>query len=194
MPKPSPALTRPQLAQLARAALDNSGALLDDARLLLTFKRWPRAHVLAILAAEEFGKFYLCVVAGLQLESADAAPWTKFWSKFSDHKPKFAAWYAQYVDEQDWGPVGSAGDEEWLRAWDSRKGKAGNNNRDKQAGLYVDFDLGTTALREPAELFSEGGATQMVQIQGRRDGAIGEVLRRGGDAGDPFEEERLTLA
>ncbi|WP_460396987.1 AbiV family abortive infection protein, partial [Actinophytocola sediminis] len=92
MPKPSPALTRPQLAQLTRAALDNSGALLDDARLLFTFKLWPRAHVLAILAEEEFGKFYLCIMAGLQLESADAATWTKFWSKFSDHQPKFAAW------------------------------------------------------------------------------------------------------
>jgi hypothetical protein len=36
-------LNRPQLAALAQAALDNAVELLDDARILLVMRRWPRA-------------------------------------------------------------------------------------------------------------------------------------------------------
>lgn len=60
--------------------------------------------------------------------------------------------------------MGSAGDEEWLHAWDSQKGKAGNNNRNKQAGLYVDFDVQASTVNVPAELFTEGQATLLVEM------------------------------
>lgn len=160
--KPAPVLTRTQLAEIARAALDNSASLLDDARVLLDAGRWPRAHALAVLAAEEFGKFFLCIVAGQTVESADAAAWKNFWQRFSSHRVKFAAWFGQYVDQQNWGPVGSEGDEGWGRAWDSRKDEAFKHDVAKQAGLYVGFDVTAGVTSIPAEVLGEKRAAELV--------------------------------
>lgn len=162
--QPKPALTRAQLALLARGALDNSAGLVEEAQVLLFLKRWPRAQALAILAAEEFGKFILCLTMGQQLESATAAKWKQFWEDFTLHKPKFAAWFGRYADEQDWGPVGSTGDQEWLQAWNARDEQAGQRNRDKQAGLYVDFDHQSGSVLVPDQRFTEDSATQMVEM------------------------------
>jgi AbiV family abortive infection protein len=126
--------------------------------------RWPRAYSLAVLAAEEFGKFYLCVVTGLELESVDAGSWARFWKKFSRHRPKFAAWFGQYVDSQDWGPVGSTGDQAWLRAWNSHSDEALNHDHGKQSGFYADFDIATNEVRTPAELFTEAKAARMISM------------------------------
>ncbi|WP_052685535.1 AbiV family abortive infection protein [Lentzea aerocolonigenes] len=159
MPQPAATLTRRQLVELAGAALTNSGLLLDDAQLLLTAGRWPRAYGLAVLAAEEFGKFMLCATATLTLDVADAASWSDFWKKFRSHQKKFVLWFGQYVDQQDWGPVGLAGDEEWLRAWDSRPHEARLHDLGKQSGLYVNFDAGS--VHAPDEVVAEETAAKM---------------------------------
>ncbi|MBF6238710.1 AbiV family abortive infection protein [Nocardia otitidiscaviarum] len=162
MGKLAPALTRPQLAELARAALDNSAALLDDARFLLVGGRWPRAYSVAVLAAEEYGKFHRCVLESLSMDANDHT-WDEFWRDFRLHKPKFAAWYGQYVDGQDWGPVGSVGDADWLREWNSAPGKAREHDRDKQAGFYVDFDTESGSIRVPADRCTEEMATELIE-------------------------------
>jgi AbiV family abortive infection protein len=134
-------LSSTQLAQLARAALDNASGLLSDARVLLEAGRWPRAYALVILSAEEFGKFYSCVVAAAY-EPDDVAAWASFWRDFTSHRPKFTAWTGQFVDLLDWGPVGSEGDAEWKRAWDDRKHTVEVGLNGKLASLYVDFKNG----------------------------------------------------
>lgn len=159
MPQPAAALTRYQLVELARAALNNSGALLDDAQLLLVAGRWPRAYGIAVLAAEEFGKFMLCATTTLSLDSADAASWSNFWKKFRSHQKKFMLWFGQYVDQQNWGPVGSAGDQEWEQAWGSRPHQARLHDLGKQSGLYVNFE--TDSVQVPAEVIVEETAAQM---------------------------------
>jgi AbiV family abortive infection protein len=145
-------LSAPQRAQLARAALDNAAELLSDARVLLEAGRWPRAYALAVLSAEEFGKFHSCVVAG-SYESDDAAAWAGFWRKFTSHRPKLTTWAGQLVDLLDWGPVGSKGDAEWKRAWDDRKHTVDVGLNGKLASLYVDFDNGKVNI--PRDLLTE---------------------------------------
>lgn len=162
MAKPTPALTTSQLAQLARAALENAAALLEDARLLLIFERWARAYGIAILSAEEFGKFYLCVTTGKLLGSAKQPTWRSFWDKYWSHQKKFAMWYGAYVDQQDWGPVGSAGDEKWLSAWNSRKHEAHLHDVGKQSGLYVGFE--ENAVQIPAEVVDEAKAAELFMM------------------------------
>jgi AbiV family abortive infection protein len=51
------------LGDLAIAAAKNSRRLLDDADLLLKRGRWPTAYSVAVLAFEEAGKAWLCVIA-----------------------------------------------------------------------------------------------------------------------------------
>ncbi|MER5387633.1 AbiV family abortive infection protein [Saccharopolyspora sp. NPDC002686] len=164
MPKGARRLTRPQLTALAQAALDNAVELLDDARILLAMQRWPRACSLAILAAEEYGKFYLSVVTALQLETATKETWTKFWKEFGGHQPKYTNLVEQFVDGQEWGPAGGPGDAEWLIAWNSRSGRAADSDKLKQMGFYVDVDRGTGAVLTPAQSIDEDIAIQQVEL------------------------------
>ncbi|WP_406630016.1 AbiV family abortive infection protein [Amycolatopsis sp. WGS_07] len=156
-------LTRPQLMALAQAALDNAVGLLDDARILLEMRRWPRACSLAVLAAEEYGKFYLSVVTALQLKTATTEIWTKFWKDFGGHQPKYTNLIGQFVDSQDWGPVGGPGDAEWLNAWNSRSQRAADSDKLKQKGFYVDVDRGTGAVLTPTQSIDEDSAIQQVE-------------------------------
>jgi AbiV family abortive infection protein len=89
-------LNTAQLAELARTTLDNARSLLVDAHLLLDAGRWPRAYALAVLAAEEYGKFEACVVAG-SYEQADEESWKQFWRDFVLHKPKLTTWAGTLV-------------------------------------------------------------------------------------------------
>ncbi len=89
--------------------------------------------------------------------------WEKFWRDFRLHKPKFAAWFGQYVDGQEWGPIGSVGDADWLREWNSAPGKAAEHDRGKQAGFYVDFETKSGSIRVPAEQCTEEMATELFE-------------------------------
>lgn len=51
------------LGELAIKAARNARRLLDDAELLLRRGRWPTAYSVAVLAFEEAGKAWLCVIA-----------------------------------------------------------------------------------------------------------------------------------
>lgn len=164
MKAPKPPLSFAQLAQVARAALDNAGELLSDARLLLDAGRWPRAYALAVPSAEEFGKFYSRVVAGTYAPD-DAKAWKEFWNDFTRHPPKFTAWASEFVDSLDWGPVGSEDDAEWKRAWDSRGEVVKTGLAGKMAALYVDFEDGQ--VRVPDALFSEKTTRTTVAIVAR---------------------------
>lgn len=61
---------REALEQSISATMENGRKLLDDARLLSDWDRFPTAFALAILAQEEFAKSFL-----LQLVADEALPW-----------------------------------------------------------------------------------------------------------------------
>jgi AbiV family abortive infection protein len=154
-------IDHPLLAQLARAALDNASDLLNDAEVLLASERWPRAYSLAILAAEEFGKFMSCVVAG-SFGADDRDKWRRFWKDFRHHNPKMTFWAGQFVDMQDWGPLGSEGDREWAKAWASRREMVTRALDGKMAGLYVDYQGGEISI--PREQIGDRTARETVDV------------------------------
>jgi AbiV family abortive infection protein len=156
-------LSTAQLAQLGKAALENANALLTDARVLLEAGSWPRAHALAVLSAEEFGKFYACVVAGTYDES-DVDDWKRFWKDFRAHRSKLSSWAGQFVDQLDWGEVGQSGDAQWKRAWDARGDVAKQGDLGKQAAFYVDFKDGNVSV--PDLVISEETARTTVDAVG----------------------------
>lgn len=123
-------LTIEQLAELSNAALVNARALLDDAQALLDGGRPARAFSLAVLAAEEFGKYVMTVSAVLRRN--EPSFWPKFWRRFRSHGPKYgttvtADWLRQVGD-----------DREVSELLDSIK----MDLRDKMSGFYVDFQGG----------------------------------------------------
>jgi AbiV family abortive infection protein len=152
-----------ELTRLANAALENAGGLIEDARILLTAKRWPRAFALAVLSAEEYGKFFLCVTSipyAVSDEATRLAYQRKFWKHFLSHNLKNTAYAGQHVDSQDWGPVGSKGDAAWKKAWNERGNAVERDQDDKFAALYVDFAAGT--VHTPAARITEHRAHQAV--------------------------------
>lgn len=137
------------MAQVARGSLDNAVDLLSDARLLLASGRWPRAYALAVLAGEEYGKFQM-TVSMAATSSDETVAWQKYWERFQRHDPKLTTWRGQHVDLKDWGPLGSPGDTEWLRAWDGRSEQAKVTQGKKLSALYVDFRQGRVSLPRSA--------------------------------------------
>jgi AbiV family abortive infection protein len=53
------------------AAIENGDRLLDDAKSMLDWERWPTSYALAVLAQEEYAKALL-----LGLIQANAIPWS----------------------------------------------------------------------------------------------------------------------
>ncbi len=145
------ALTGAQLAELAEAALENANDLLDDARVLLENQRWARAYALAVLAAEEIGKFQLCIVAA-SYEPTDIRAWANYWKNFITHGPKLTNWIGQLIDSLDWDFT-TEGQSPWAREWDARKKSAAIVLELKMAGFYVDFS--EEHVRRPSQLVDE---------------------------------------
>jgi AbiV family abortive infection protein len=149
-----------QLATVARKALDNAVALLDDGELLLRGGRAARASALAVLAAEEFGKV-LMAFGALSLERDDSLGWNRFWRRFRSHNPK----YANAVMMMD--PFVPAEDlADFLQSTDAFVSASLSQ---KMAGLYVDVeDDGTVTA--PIEMVREDLAQRMLAV-------IGAVIR-----------------
>jgi AbiV family abortive infection protein len=63
MAKTMPVPDLDALGDFALAAVRNARRLLDDADLLLRRGRWPSAYSLAVLAFEEAGKAWMCIIA-----------------------------------------------------------------------------------------------------------------------------------
>lgn len=152
-------LNSAQLAELARATLDNAMSLLADAHLLLDAGRWPRAYALAVLAAEEYGKFEACVVAS-SYEQTDEESWTQFWGNFVLHKPKLTTWAGTLVDFLFTLPT--MDHEEWINAWNKRGEVVQEGLRGKLSAFYVDFVDGKVS--DPAALFTKEVAAETVAL------------------------------
>ena len=88
-----------QIKQARQAILRNSRDLLRDAELLFENDRFPRAYVLAHLAAEEVAKLPMLVRAGLELAMGRDVDWRKLNRRLRDHGEKIdgihTLWYFQ---------------------------------------------------------------------------------------------------
>ena len=152
MARPLPSFA--ELLHMARHAIANAAALLQDAELLLSHQRWPRAHALAVLALEEVGKAGICLGAlGYQEDQAQ-----DFWLEFRDHKTKlhFAGAALQVL-------FGSEDQVEALVAVvAAAEAEAASEHAQKLRGLYVDLDRQTGEVLRP-DAIDEGAAAQTVE-------------------------------
>jgi AbiV family abortive infection protein len=126
------AMTDLQLQEVANAAADNCETLLVDAELLFRAGRHARAHALAALAFEEFGKHVISVAALVRRN--EVGFWQKYWRRFRSHSDKLrnARLAVQFFGVWDEFELPDFLDrlEEYARA----------DNVRKLRGLYVDVD------------------------------------------------------
>lgn len=158
MPKPSPGpLTVDELADVARKALDNALDLLDEADGLLSFRRYPRAYALAILAGEEFGKSMMAQGAVGHLPGDDAY-WRDFWQRFRNHDAK-AFNLTSMVGS------GLVDEEERRRFMEQIELHVQADQRRKFAGLYVDIAPNGSVVT-PWDAIDPQGAANLLHVLG----------------------------
>lgn len=172
MAKTMPVPDLDSLGDFALAAARNARRLLEDAELLFKRGRSPSAYSLAVLAFEEAGKAWLCVVA--MMIPGDVRPDWPYRDLIAKHVDKLMAAHvmahmlASASSGQDM--IASLAD-----VGENLEELAHEHNQAKQRGLYADLHDGT--LWEPASVTKDEARRMLVIVRG--------LLDHGGYLADP---------
>ena len=143
-----------QIAQGMNAARRNAQRLADDAKLLLSAKRYPTAASLAILSIEESGKVsILRGIAFIPCESVQSE-----WKEYRSHRSKNKAWILP-----DLVANGARNLESLRLATDPSSRHTALLDKVKQLGFYTDC-LGNVNWSEPDKVIEEKLAKKLVSI------------------------------
>lgn len=155
------------VGQMANAAAQNARRLLDDADLLVKRGRWPTAYSLAVLAFEEAGKAWVCVIA--MLVPDEAKPDFPFGELVGGHLWKLQAAHGMagllaYIRGGDGAPTSI------LQTAEVLDSLAREDNRAKQRGFYADCE--DNVIWSPSQVTRDEAKTIVT--------AVHELLDRGG--------------
>jgi len=141
------------VAALGRACCDNALALVEEANLLTDHDHAERGFALTILAAEELGKAFVCVLM-LGNPSDEVSDWSSFWRVVGGRQHETKVWTALYLEQYLLEASGAIPDE-LSKAISGLSAKP--LNEEKFRALYVDLeDDGTIAT--PASVGSDEGS------------------------------------
>ncbi len=152
MTKGTKQLTRDQLNQARLKALRNTKELLQDAKLLVISKRWPRVVFLCRTAEEEMGKYWFLVGATI-VSIAGKIDWKGFWRTFRNHRDKTLG----ILHLELWGFKGTQLIRELLEI--EKRAKA--LERIRTSALYSDFS--TKVFVSPDEVIGEDLAARVLK-------------------------------
>ena len=143
-----------QIAQGINAARRNARRLADDAKLLLSAKRFPTATSLAALSIEESGK--VSVLRGIAFTPSERVQ--SEWKGYRSHRRKNSTWILPYL------VANGARDLDSLRpATDPSLKHTALLDKVKQLGFYTDC-LGNVNWSEPDKVIEEELAKFLVNI------------------------------
>ena len=172
MAKTMPVPDLDALGDFAMAAARNARRLLDDAELLLRRGRSPSAYSLAVLAFEEAGKAWMCVIA--MMVPDDVRPEWPYGGLTNKHVDKLMA--AHVMAHM---LVSASNGQDMITSLadigENLEELAREHNQAKQRGLYADLLDGT--VWDPA-LVTKHEARRMVAI-------VRGLLDHGGHLADP---------
>jgi AbiV family abortive infection protein len=160
------------LGDLAITAAKNSRRLLDDADLLLKRGRWPTAYSLAVLAFEEAGKAWLCVIA--MMVPADTREEYPFAGMIGAHLDKLMAAHAM-AHMHAFLRGGANAPKSMIDVGEDLETLAREHNRAKQRGLYA--DLSDAVIWSPDQVTKSEAARMVATVRG--------LLDHGGYLADP---------
>jgi AbiV family abortive infection protein len=150
------------LGDFGLAAARNARRLLEDAELLLKRGRSPSAYSLAVLAFEEAGKAWMCVMA--MMVPDDVRPDWPHGDLISRHVDKLMAAHVMaciFTSANNGRDViASLGD-----IGESLEELAREHNRAKQRGLYI--DLTDDTIWDPASITKEEAKRLLVMVRDR---------------------------
>ncbi len=160
------ALTREQLEEGRRKALENACKLVDEAGLLHANAHWPRVVFLCHIAAEELGKYIMLMSAFVELTvDPQDFDWHRFWKRFTSHGQKFTT--LSFWEESRLTP------DEIVMSLELEEDYFENLAKDvkmldmgKQKSLYADVIEGS--FRSPSDLFGEEIAFKALRLARKR--------------------------
>lgn len=172
MAKTMPVPDLDALGDFALAAARNARRLLEDAELLLKRGRSPSAYSLAVLAFEEAGKAWMCVIA--MMVPDDVRPEWPYGDLIARHVDKLMA---AHVMAHMFASASSGQDviASLAEVGESLEELAREHNQAKQRGLYADLLDGS--VWDPASI-TKDEATRML-------GIVRGLLDHGGHLADP---------
>jgi AbiV family abortive infection protein len=131
-------LTIKQITVLSDYCLQNASALIEEARLLFSNKRYARAFFLSVLALEEASKRDILWQAIFLGE--DEKQWKEFWNKFLNHDVKLttALWDHMIVYSNKGKKTPREIIYEHLREMRRLEGEAKEISSFKKWAMYVD--------------------------------------------------------
>jgi AbiV family abortive infection protein len=153
------------LLALFLAAVSNARGLLADADFLMDAGSAPRAHALAVFAAEELGKAKLCMIAFAVPGGADAKV---FWDEFYTHETKLL----RELGVQDL--LLQEGVASMMEAISRLPSESQATHKRRVRGLFVDYRDGAILL--PDEV-SEQEARQVINDVRASLGVMDAVLK-----------------
>jgi AbiV family abortive infection protein len=160
------------LGDFALAAARNARRLLGDAEVLFKHGRWPSAYSLAVLAFEEAGKAWMCVITMMLPD--DVRPEWPFGDGMAKHVDKLMAALAM----AHLFASASGGQDVIASLAEVSEGLeelAREHDKAKQRGFYTDLLDGV--LQEPTRI-TQNEARRMVDT-------VRNLLRHGGLLADP---------
>jgi AbiV family abortive infection protein len=143
------------VATLGKACSDNALDLVEEANLLADNDHPARGFALTILAAEELGKAFVCVLM-LANPSDDAADWSTFWQVIGGKQHETKVWTALYLEQHLLEATGVIPDE-LSQALAGLTAKP--LNEAKFQALYVDLD-DNGSISAPSDLGSDEASIQ----------------------------------
>lgn len=145
-----------EVAKVISVCYHNAKSLLDDAKLLLSHNRPPRAVSLAILADEELAKASLLTKAWVDNEEK---LWLDAKDAFRKHEPKLVDFILEYL-AKEYMEKGPQRIEQLLGKAAKAKPGGGGLNETKQQGIYV--CLWNDQVGVPAEVISLDFAKEVI--------------------------------
>lgn len=151
-----------ELKLLSIKAYENACELLEDAKILFSAKRYPRAYVLAHLATEELAKLPIIYGTRVRLHEKEKIDWKEFKFRLSNHQAKLRSIALFDYMNDDLDLTTNRDVERYNRQLEFVK----NFDLIKNLGLYSGYHENTPF--KPSEQFFEDNAKGMINLtQGR---------------------------
>lgn len=170
------ALTREQLEEGRRKALENARELVDEAGLLHTNAHWPRVVFLCHIAAEELGKYIMLMSAFVELTvDPHDFDWNRFWKRFTSHSRKFTSlclWEETHLGADEIVMSPESGED----YFENLAKAVTMLDTGKQKSLYADVMDGS--FRSPNDLFGEEIAFKALRLARKRVDLISSFEER----------------
>jgi AbiV family abortive infection protein len=140
-----------ELAEGIKLCIENAKSLLNEAELLYSNGKLPRAFSLAVLSVEEMGKIPMLVRAAC-FEKDEKTRWSEFWKRWRNHEFK----YGRSLGPGILGLTPTLNEKllDFIKKYEMLKLR----------GLYVDYNKEIGKFQSPLTIFTKDKVEEIIKM------------------------------